>query len=160
MTDKNKNSGSLKTTRFSAVDLFCGCGGLTTGLKKAGFNVVGAVDIDLNAIEICKANHPDVRIWESDIRLLNPDVLLESLCLKRGELDLLAGCPPCQGFSQMRTKNGKLTIDDPRNNLLLDFQRFVEIFLPRAIMLENVPGLAKESIFLSFVDKMSALGYL
>ena len=74
-------------------------------------------------------------------------------------MDLLAGCPPCQGFSTMRTLNGKVTVDDPRNDLLAEFERFVEDLLPRAIMMENVPGLASDGRFSSFLERVKALGY-
>lgn len=143
----------------TAVDLFCGCGGLTVGLKRAGFKVIGAVDIDALAVKTYKANHPDVRVWEADIRELEPSHIVTALGLAGRRLDLLAGCPPCQGFSTIRTLNGALVIEDPRNDLLLEFQRFVEALRPRAVMLENVPGLAKDERFSVFYRRMEELGY-
>lgn len=144
----------------TAVDLFCGCGGLTAGLKQAGFRVLGAVDADPLSVKTYKANHRDVKVWETDICGLEPAELIEELGLKEGELDLLAGCPPCQGFSTMRTLNGSVRVEDSRNDLLLEFQRFMEAFRPRAVMLENVPGLADDKRFASFIRKMKRLGYL
>ena len=144
----------------TAVDLFCGCGGLTVGLKKAGFRVMAAVDVDPLSVKTYKANHRDVAVWETDIRDLESSDLLEKLGLSEGELDLLAGCPPCQGFSTMRTLNGAVRVDDPRNDLLLEFQRFGEALRPRAVMMENVPGLADDERFASFCRKMKKLGYL
>jgi len=144
----------------TAVDLFCGCGGLTVGLKRAGFRVLGAVDVDPLSVKTYKANHSDVTLWEKDIRELDPQELLDALGLKKGGLDLLAGCPPCQGFSTMRTLNGALLVDDPRNDLLLEFERFVEALLPRAVMMENVPGLADDKRFEAFLRKLKELGYL
>jgi DNA (cytosine-5)-methyltransferase 1 len=91
---------------FLAIDLFSGCGGLTQGLKKAGFKVVGAVDIDHLSVETYRANHPKVMIWETDIRTLDASQVRKSLSLKIGDLDLLSGCPPCQGFSTLKTLNG------------------------------------------------------
>lgn len=146
--------------KLSAVDLFCGCGGLTTGLKQAGFQVLGAVDIDPLSIKTFKANHRNVYVWEIDIRQLDPKEMLEMLDILPGELDLLAGCPPCQGFSAMRTLNGAVKIDDPRNDLLMEFERFVEGIRPKAIMLENVPGLAEDKRFADFLTRMKNLGYL
>lgn len=145
--------------RPTAVDLFCGCGGLTTGLKKAGFQVIGAVDIDPLAIKTYKVNHRGVELWETDIRALDPASWLQEFDLKVGELDLIAGCPPCQGFSTMRTLNGAIRIEDPRNDLLLEFQRFVEALRPQAVMMENVPGLASDERFASFREKLNDLGY-
>ena len=144
----------------TAVDLFCGCGGLTVGLKRAGFQVVGAVDIDPLSVKTYTANHPEVRVWQQDIRELEPSELLEEIGLEVGQLDLLAGCPPCQGFSTIRTMNGRVRVKDPRNELVLEFQRFVEALRPRAVMMENVPGLADDERFASFQRKMRELGYL
>ena len=145
---------------FTAVDLFCGCGGTTQGLRDAGFLVLGAVDIEKLAVETYLANHPGVRTWTSDIKKLKTTQISRALHIRKGELDLLAGCPPCQGFSTMRTLNGKVAIDDPRNNLLLEFFRFVKELLPKAIMLENVPGLATDNLFLNFCTAIGGLGYI
>ena len=116
----------------TALDLFSGCGGLTLGLKRGGFKVLGAVDIDPLSAEAYRANHDDVMVWEVDIRDLDPAHVQSSLDLQAGDLDLLAGCPPCQGFSTMRTLNGALSIDDPRNDLLLEVLRFVDALRPKA----------------------------
>lgn len=144
----------------TAIDLFCGCGGLAVGLKKAGFRVLAAVDVDPLSIKTYKANHKNVDVWETDIRKLKPAELLMKIGIKKGELSLLAGCPPCQGFSTMRTLNGAIRIEDSRNDLLFEFQRFVEALRPRAVMLENVPGLAEDERFTYFRKKMRRLGYI
>lgn len=143
-----------------AVDLFAGCGGLTEGLVNAGFRVAAAVEIDPLAVNVYKMNHPTVAVWQKDIRHLSPGQLLEGLRLNPGEIDLLAGCPPCQGFSTLRTLNGSKEINDPRNDLLLDFQRFVEVLQPRTVMLENVPRLEKDERFTLFCDELETLGYI
>ncbi len=163
MKGKAKRSRGLRPNgdgKPTAVDLFCGCGGLTVGLKRAGFRVLGAVDVDPLSVKTYKANHRDVTLWEKDIRELDPQELLDTLGLKKGGLDLLAGCPPCQGFTTMRTLNGALMVDDPRNDLLLEFERFVEALRPRAVMMENVPGLADDERFGAFRRKLKNLGYL
>lgn len=144
----------------TAIDLFCGCGGLTMGLRKAGFRVIGAVDIDPLSVDTYKANHKGVRVWEMDIRDLDPHELAVELGLDKKQLDLLAGCPPCQGFSTLRTLNGALAIEDPRNDLLLEFLRFVEALRPRAVMMENVPGLADDERFSAFCRRMQKMGYI
>jgi len=143
----------------TAVDLFCGCGGLTTGLKSAGINVIGAADIDPLSAETYKLNHPDVLLWEVDITKLNPQELLEAIGLGVGELDLLAGCPPCQGYSTIRTLNKAIDIDDPRNNLVLEFARFVEAVLPHAVLMENVLGAADDRRFEALRRKLEEIGY-
>lgn len=142
-----------------AIDLFCGCGGLTLGLKQAGFNVVGAVEIDKLAAETYRMNHPNVNVWEEDIQTLDTQAVMEKLNLKKGELDLVAGCPPCQGLSSMRTLNGGKRIRDKRNKLILEFLRFVKTFMPKAIMMENVPELIDHYNFKKFCRELKALGY-
>src|SRR5689334_18896961 len=92
---------------YTAIDLFAGCGGLTLGLTQAGFRVVGAVENDPLAVETYKANHKRVTIWDKDIRKLAAVEVIRQLKIRSGQLDLLAGCPPCQGFSTMTTLNGR-----------------------------------------------------
>lgn len=125
-----------------AIDLFSGCGGLTLGLKMAGFDVVGAVEIEDLEVQTYLANHPEVHVWSKDIRKLSVPGILVDLDLKPGELDLLAGCPPCQGFSAMRRLNGARQIRDKQNDLVFEFLRLVEGLQPKTVMMENVPGLA------------------
>ena len=145
--------------RPTAIDLFSGCGGLTLGLKLGGFKVVGAVDIDPLSIETYQANHKDVTVWTADIRDLEPAEIQSTLNLEPSDLDLIAGCPPCQGFSTMRTLNGALRVDDPRNDLLLEVLRFVDALRPKAVMIENVPGLAGDESFQVFCGRMQQAEY-
>ena len=149
-----------RQTPKRALDLFSGCGGLTQGLKKAGFRVLGAVEIDETSVETYKLNHPEVHIWMKDIRDLSTKSITRKLGIRKGQLDLLAGCPPCQGFSAMRTLNGNRSNRDTRNELLFEFLRFVEALRPKAVMMENVPGLAKNSRFKRFYDRLEKLGYI
>jgi DNA (cytosine-5)-methyltransferase 1 len=142
-----------------AIDLFSGCGGLTQGLRRAGFNVVGAVEIDALAVETYRLNHRRVKVWSSDIQKLPVRRMMRALGIKRGELDLLAGCPPCEGFSSMRTLNGSQPVQDKRNDLIFQFLRFVRKLRPKAIMLENVPDLRKDGRFSRFCAELKLLGY-
>ena len=143
-----------------AIDLFCGCGGLTLGLKQAGFKVIGAIDNDRLAIETYRKNHEDVdAIWARDIRHLTARQVRRRLDLQEGDLDLLAGCPPCQGFSSLRTLNGNRTVEDSRNDLVFQFRKFVKTFKPKAIMMENVPGLASDERIHEFCHCLRKLGY-
>lgn len=144
---------------LSAIDLFSGCGGLSLGLKDAGFRVAAAVEIDAKAQATYRLNHPDVRLYEQDIRKLDPEGVLKEVGLKRGQLDLLAGCPPCQGFSRLRTKNQKAAVEDDRNNLVLDFLRFAEVMRPKTVMLENVPALGRDDRFGDMRNQLGELGY-
>jgi DNA (cytosine-5)-methyltransferase 1 len=142
-----------------AIDLFSGCGGLTLGLEQAGFRVVGAVEFDRLAAETYAANHKNVQLWQQDIRALSVHSVLKRLKLKPGQLDLLSGCPPCQGFSTITTLNGRNTRPDKRNDLVFEFLRFVRGMRPKTVMMENVPGLAKDRRIKKIVNSLEALGY-
>lgn len=142
-----------------AVDLFCGAGGLTEGLKQGGYNVIGAVELDALACHTYRLNHKRVKLWKIDIRRLPGSMMMKALKLRPGELDLLAACPPCQGFSTMRTKNGARWNRDSRNDLIFDVMRIIRSLKPKSVMLENVPGLAKNRRYLSFRNGLEALGY-
>jgi DNA (cytosine-5)-methyltransferase 1 len=142
-----------------AADLFSGCGGLTVGLKQAGFRVAAAVEIDALAVETYKANHPGVRVWRKDIRKLAAAQIKRRLRLGSRRLDVLAGCPPCQGFSGLTTLNGRRRKNDARNDLVFDFLRFVRVLRPRVVMMENVPGLLRDRRFSSFVRALESMGY-
>ncbi len=148
-----------KLLKLKAIDLFSGCGGLTQGLKEADFGVLAAVELDLLAAETYTVNHPEVSLLNSDIRAISPKALLDVCNLSRGELDLLAGCPPCQGFSRLRNNNRRVRMDDPRNRLIEDVLRLVQGLLPKVLMLENVPNLARYSRYLHFKRELRQLGY-
>lgn len=142
---------------FKAIDLFSGCGGLTEGMKQAGFKVIAAVEIDQYATETYKMNHKNVNLFKQDIRSLNPDSIKK--ILGKEPLHLLAGCPPCQGFSSVRRLNKKEPAKDVRNELIWEYYRFVEALMPLTLMMENVPGLADYKPFQNMVEKLKRLGY-
>lgn len=148
-----------KSRRLLAIDLFSGCGGLSTGLKRAGFIVLGAVDSHPLSTETYAANHNGVHVWRRDIKRLSAAQVKRELRLRRGRLDLLAGCPPCQAFSSIRTLNGKHTLDDADKDLLFEFLRFVKTLRPKAVMVENVPGLAADERIVRFCSALARLGY-
>lgn len=142
---------------FKSIDLFSGCGGLTEGMKQAGFKVIAAVEIDHYAAETYKNNHKNVNLFEQDITNVNPGDIKK---IMGGEpLHLLAGCPPCQGFSSVRRLNKKEPVKDVRNNLIWEYYRFVEALMPLTLMMENVPGLADYKPFQNMVEKLKRLGY-
>ena len=102
--------------KYTSIDLFSGCGGLTLGLSKAGFNTTAAIEIDQDAINAYKLNHKNTLMIQKDIRSVKVSEIKK--ILNREPLHLLAGCPPCQGFSTVRNLNGS-NIFDERNNLIL-----------------------------------------
>src|SRR4051812_23817548 len=139
----------------TAIDLFAGPGGLTEGLKLAGFHVVAAVERDSLSAFTYQRNHSEVAVWRSDIRDVDGRELLKQT--GRSSVDLVAGCPPCQGFSSVRTRNQTASVHDDRNDLIVDYVRLVRELRPRAIMLENVPRLRFDS---RWSDALAALDAL
>jgi len=148
------------TMSFSAIDLFCGAGGLTCGLKDAGFKVLAGVELEAVAAKTYKANHPEHFLYEADIRSLDPFKVMQELNISAGELDLLAGCPPCQGFSSHRTRNKCTSVEDFRNDLIFDLMRFVRAFDPKTVMIENVPALAKDDRITKVIAELHERGYV
>lgn len=151
--------GREATARPKAIDCFAGCGGMTAGFKQAGYQVVGAIEIDEQACQVFSLNHPEVKLWPDDIRDVEGGDLLKRLGLKVGELDLLGGCPPCQGFSTLRTYNGRRRIRDKQNDLIFEFQRIILSLLPKRVMLENVPGLLADKRLAQFRAALESAGY-
>lgn len=149
----------MKKNKYTAIDLFCGAGGLTEGLKKAGFCVLAGVENNPIAAETYKLNNRIAKIYKEDICKLSPEQMMEDLGLHRGDLDLLAGCPPCQGFSSHRTRNKASSIGDARNDLVFEFIRYVEVLLPKTVMMENVPALAKDWRVNELRTRLILLGY-
>ena len=141
-----------------AIDLFSGCGGLTQGLFDAGFSVLAGAEIRPIARKTYKANHPDVHVYVN-VRKICCKPLLRKLGIQKGELDLLAACPPCQGFSSIRTRNGDIA-EDERNELIFDVARLVKGLLPKCVLIENVPRLLKDNRLARFKEKLVRLGYV
>ena len=120
----------------TAIDLFSGAGSATAALKASHFRVLAAVDNDPLACATYRLNHPRVRLFQNDIRELDP-ALVRDRCLSP-ELDLMVVCAPCQPFSSQNRHR----IGDDRANLLLDAAHFVATLKPKVLFVENVPGLA------------------
>lgn len=122
------------------VDLFSGCGGMSWGLEKSGFKTVAALDNWEPALRTFAFNHPDAVTVNDDIRNVDASAFLTRLGLRRGQLDVIVGGPPCQGFSKNVPASYRY-LDDARNQLFRDYMRFVEALLPKAIVMENVAEL-------------------
>lgn len=139
--------------RFIAIDLFCGAGGLSYGLKKAGFTVKVGVDIDKNALLTYQKNFKKTKIINKDIREISPTEISELAQLNKRDNFLLAGCPPCQGFSSI----GKRDADDEKNELVYEYVRIVKELEPSFILMENVPGMSRgvgKHIFSHVVEEL------
>ena len=152
-------SPSTKTRKANGgvqrLDLFAGAGGSTVGLKQAGFKVVGAIEFDPNAAKTYSSNHGEVALHGEDIRSVDPNAFRKSLGLRRGDLDLLNACPPCQGFSTL----GSHDVDDERNDLVSVVLSFLGALLPRAFVIENVPGLRNDRRLRALLQSAKGLGY-
>lgn len=122
-----------------AIDLFCGAGGFSVGLVRAGFEVVFASDIDEDACKTYKINHPQTLVYKGDIQNISGKHILDLLGMKAEDIDVIVGGPPCQGFSTV----GKKDENDPRNRLFLHYFRIVEEIRPKVIVFENVVGFQK-----------------
>ena len=141
------------------IDLFSGAGGLSEGLSEAGFHCLFANEIMPTYAYTFKQNHSDAQVTTADIRTLDAEKIMLDLGLKRGELDLIAGGPPCQGFSINAPKRSK---EDERNHLFKEFLRFVQTFAPKFVLIENVPGLVsfeQGETLDAILSSLSDLGY-
>ena len=122
---------------MKAIDLFCGCGGLAAGLRDAGFDILAGVDLEPNYLQTFRHNFPDALAVCGDATELQPRALMTRLGLQTGELDLLAGGPPCQGFSK-NVPRSQRQLDGKNNVLVATFLEYCEVLLPRWVLMENV----------------------
>jgi DNA (cytosine-5)-methyltransferase 1 len=171
-TDSNSGGAGRRSRsrRPLAVDLFAGAGGLSLGLEQAGFDIVAAAEYDPVHAATHEFNFPHTEVLCADISKLSAKTLREAA--RRGiaaqgndpdawdgELDLIAGGPPCQGFSLI----GKRLVDDKRNQLVFHFFRLVSELQPRYFVMENVPGMIRgghASILDELIDEFEEAGYL
>ncbi|WP_298910089.1 DNA cytosine methyltransferase [uncultured Aliiroseovarius sp.] len=140
------------------IDLFSGAGGFTEGLRKAGYSTLLANDFDEMACKTFTHNHPNVPSICRDIAKLPVEEILERTGLSNGELDLVVGGPPCQGFSLA----GRRMVDDPRNKMFLEFVRVVNGLKPKAFVFENVSGILtmqKGEVVRAIVAAFERIGY-
>lgn len=138
----------------TAIDLFCGCGGVTEGLKQAGFSVIAAVDNDPICCKTYRLNHPEVSLFEKDIKKTSARSL--KLALGKRKLDLLVVCAPCQPFSRLN----KSSEVDERVYLILQSIRFAKALKPQFVLFENVPGIANnKEVIEELKAGFTALGY-
>ncbi len=145
--------------RPTVISTFAGCGGSSLGYKLAGFKELLAVEWDDHAVATFKLNFPDVPIYHGDIRKLSGEECMKLAGIKPGELDVLDGSPPCQGFSTA----GKRKWSDPRNALFGEFARLLTALQPKAFVMENVTGLVKghmKQVYLLMVKTLREAGYM
>lgn len=147
-----------KANAYKAISLFAGAGGCSLGFSKYGVSILGAYDIWKEAVATYNLNFKGGKALITDLAKCDFNEIKASLNLQKGELDLIIGGPPCQGFSTL----GKRGEDDPRNLLLLNYAKALEEFYPRWFMMENVEGMlttAKGDFVVEAVERMIQLGY-
>jgi DNA (cytosine-5)-methyltransferase 1 len=137
----------------TVVSLFAGCGGSSLGYSMAGYRELLAVEWDANAAATFRANFPGVLVHQGDVRELTADECMRLAGVGPGELDVLDGSPPCQGFSTA----GKRRMGDARNDLSFEFVRLLRGLRPRAFVMENVSGMVKGKMKLVFAEIMREL---
>lgn len=166
-TERELLALAKRTTRPMAADLFCGAGGLSLGLSEAGFDVVYSVDVDDDALETHRANHPGISV--------NMDLSQGRNVQRVGELlaslgvTLIAGGPPCQPFSRAGrsmirdlVRSGRRDGRDERRDLWEGFLGVIEIARPRAVLMENVPDMALDRsmvILRTMIERLEGIGY-
>lgn len=142
----------------TVIDLFAGAGGMTEGLRKAGFQSVLANEYDEMAGVTFKTNHPNVPLLLKDVKELSVSEILDIIKLDVGELSMISGGPPCQGFSLAGPRlNG-----DPRNQMFKEFVRLVNGLRPEVFLFENVSGIMSMSggsVLRAIVAEFTAIGY-
>ena len=124
--------------KHRVIDLFCGCGGLSEGFRLAGYEIVGGADINQPAIDTYRENFKEARGICGDLLAMGREDILR-LFGSPNTVDVLIGGPPCQGFSSANRHQKEA--EDPRNRLFFQFVKFVDIYQPLAILIENVPGI-------------------
>jgi DNA (cytosine-5)-methyltransferase 1 len=148
----------LKKAKPTSLDLFAGAGGLTEGLHQAGFNTILANEYDEMAAFTFRHNHPDVPLLCRDIKELSVKEILKLTGLRKGEISLVCGGPPCQGFSLA----GPRLDNDPRNTMFKEFVRIVDGIRPEVFLFENVSGITSMSggaVLKAILAEFKSIGY-
>lgn len=141
---------------FKVLDLFCGAGGLSLGFRNAGFEIKGGIDFDKDAINTHHLNFPKSISICTDIKTFDNNQIVKQF----SDIDVIIGGPPCQGFSNANM--WQKGVEDDRNKLFFEFIRFVEVILPKAVLIENVPGiLTKNDSYakIKIYEILDKLGY-
>ena len=168
VSDDSKLGESYKwiknNKKICALDLFAGAGGMSEGVKKAGIDVVAAIEFNKQIAETYEYNHPETKMMVGDIRDIDAEDVESLFDKKQCSCNVIFGGPPCQGFSMAgnRIRSKVSFLEDPRNLLFKEYIRMVERLRPEVFVIENVPGIlnynngaVKNEIYSTFKD----LGY-
>ena len=144
--------------RYTAIDLFAGAGGMSLGFEQAGFDVLAAVEYDPVHASIHQYNFPKTKVICADVSQITGKEILKKVGKKPGEIDVIFGGPPCQGFSMI----GRRLEDDARNVLLLHFYKIINEIRPKYFVMENVAGLTQGSakkLLEVVINEFQGIGY-
>ncbi|MFC3866312.1 DNA cytosine methyltransferase [Alcaligenes aquatilis] len=147
--------------KLRAIDLFCGCGGISVGLQEAGFDIVAGIDVEKKYIASFEHNFPDAKALLTDITTVSPADFMLEVGIAPGELDLLVGGPPCQGFSKNVPRRNRF-LEDPKNLLVKSFLDYCETLQPKMILMENVAEMKngfKEAYSQEIISRLEDEGY-
>lgn len=151
-----KDITNMTKHKPTVLDLFCGCGGISSGFEQSGYKIIGGIDFNDKATETFAYNFKEAKVLCTDITTVTDEQITEYY---KG-VDVIVGGPPCQGFSSANRWQKEL--EDPRNKLFFEYLRFVKVLKPKVVMIENVRGLltrdngyAKERI----TTLLSEMGY-
>lgn len=150
--------------KYEAIDIFSGCGGVSCGLSLSGFKIKSAVEIEKHAVDTYLNYAPlsKVKVLNENICNLNGEQILKAAKIKKEDIYLFAGCPPCQNFSRQNPLN-KNKSDVERKKLLFEFLRLIEEILPPFILMENVPGIKTDfnnAILNEFLQRLKKSYYI
>jgi DNA (cytosine-5)-methyltransferase 1 len=181
MTDKPKypipsmkEIKKVKQNGYRVISTFSGCGGTCLGFKRAGFKIIWCNEFIPEAREVYKLNHPEVFINPDDIRTLTPEKILKEAKIKKGEIDVLEGSPPCVAFSASRNSFGRHDINWKKtvkyssteqriDDLFWEFIRILDGLQPKVFIAENVEGIIKgvgKGYFKRIMLDMTKCGYI
>ncbi len=149
----------MNNSKINVVDLFCGVGGLSYGFAKdINFEIIAANEVLPNMAKAYELNHPNVKVYCKDIKDFGIKDLVRDFGLKKGDIDIVVGGPPCQAYSTV----GKRLIDDPRGKLFQEYYRVLKEIDPKVFVFENVKGLLSMQngeLFNAIISLFKSLSY-
>ena len=149
---------------YKFIDLFCGAGGFSKGMELAGFTCIGGIELKEVIAQTHRLNHKHSKTLSGDIREISPEDFAKEI--GTNHVDAIIGGPPCPTFStigdaKIKSVSGKPTREDPRNELFLEYLKYVDYFRPEIFVIENVPNFItkyKGEIFNRAVEIIESIG--
>lgn len=146
---------------IKGIDLFCGCGGISSGLSMSGVEIICGADIESKYLSTFTHNYPNSLSLNIDLSKTDPFKFMKTLSIDRGEIDILAGGPPCQGFSKNTPRKNR-SLDSDNNLLVKTFLDYCEAIFPKIIIMENVAEIKNgfdKAYTTEIINRLNNLGY-